>query len=159
VLASATAASRMGFSSASASAARARTRGSNSGDTRAPFFLNVKILNEERSTATGFPFMSATTISALRTLGRQSRAGGGGRGRGACDRRPRSVFDIECLRVKQIVSKSYSHWEGAALIGSTERGHVPDGDGVGRAAQSAPFFLDRVTDAVWQLVEGGKPRL
>jgi len=42
-----------------------RTRGSNSGDTRAPFFLNVKILNEERSTAIGFPFMSATAISTL----------------------------------------------------------------------------------------------
>jgi hypothetical protein len=27
--------------------------------------LNVKILNEERSTAIGFPFMSATAISAL----------------------------------------------------------------------------------------------
>lgn len=67
VLASATAVCRLGCPSASASAssARARTRGSNSGDTRAPFFLNVKILNEERSTAIGFPFMSATAISAL----------------------------------------------------------------------------------------------
>ena len=52
----------MGFSSASASSARARTWGSNSGDRRAPFILNVKILNEERSTAIGFPFISATAI-------------------------------------------------------------------------------------------------
>jgi len=67
VLASATVVSRLGCPSASASSARARTWGSDSGDTRAPFFLNVKILNEERSTAIGFPFMSATAISALRS--------------------------------------------------------------------------------------------
>ena len=40
---------------------------SDSGDTRDPFFLNVNMLKEARSTAIGFPFISASVILALRT--------------------------------------------------------------------------------------------
>jgi hypothetical protein len=96
------------LSTASASSARALTRRTDNGGPRVPFFLNVKMLNEERTTWMGCPFNNSTATSALgiRWLakrGRRLRMGSRSMRSKACAR-----YAIQnAARVKKIVPKCY----------------------------------------------------